>query len=87
MLSSLRPRALHVASRACNFDSIPSSRWVIDAVNETNRFWKYKDQDVMCEIYLHLTFEINKCCQLILITKCKNKLNVDSIHNKEPVPL
>lgn len=73
MLSSLRPRALHVASRACNFDSIPSSRWVIDAVNETNRFWNYKEQDVVCEIDLHLTFEINKCCQLILNTKCKNK--------------
>lgn len=40
MLSSLRPRALHVISRACNFDSIPSSRWVIEVVNETKRFWK-----------------------------------------------
>lgn len=40
MLSSLRPRALHVASSDCSFNSIPSSRCVIDPVNEINKFWK-----------------------------------------------
>lgn len=40
ILSSLRPRALHVASRDWSFNSIPSSRWLIEPVNVISRFWK-----------------------------------------------
>lgn len=55
MLSSLRARFLHAASRDCSFDSIPSSRWLIDPVNDTNKFWKkFKSKIKLYQLHINV---------------------------------